>query len=50
MKMNKTYEAPMAKVIELQTIGVLMASDGGDAPTGRGWHGATVGYESVDIP
>lgn len=34
-KMNKTYEAPLAEVIEVVNAAVLMASPGGD-PTGGG--------------
>ena len=56
-KTIETYVAPMAEVIELQSVGVLMASagDGGGGsssplPSGPGWHGKSVGYESVDLP
>ena len=34
-KMNKTYEAPVAEVIEVMNAAVLMASPGGN-PTGGG--------------
>lgn len=38
-KMNKTYEAPKAEVIEIMNMGVLMASEGVTGPvTGEPFH------------
>ena len=50
-KTNKTYEVPKAEVIVFQPIDVLMSSNGNNGgPSGSYWHGATLDYESEDIP
>ena len=38
-KMNKTYEAPVAEVIEVMNAAVLMASPGGNIGPGTGGNG-----------
>ena len=44
-KMNKTYEAPVAEVIEMQMPTVLMASGPGTDNTGLGGGGNAGGWQ-----
>ena len=47
LEMRRTYEAPRAEVIEIETQGVLCASGGGStptpSPTGAGGNGFQFG-------